>query len=989
MLQSVYMDFATSYQKLNTEQKKAVETIDGPVMVIAGPGTGKTQVLALRIAHILNSTDTPPDGILCLTFTNAGVKAMRERLLTLIGPTATRVKITTFHAYGLELIEEYYDVLGFDTVPTLLDDAATVALFQEVLFAREWDYVRPRNNPTLFYNDLKSLISTLKRDGISPSDFKQATLDDIERIKHDPESISRRGASKGELKKDAEKSIESLTRTLEAADFYAQYEDTKKARGAIDYNDVLSLMVRVAHESEDAVAAIRERFLYVLIDEHQDSSGVQNAFLEAVWKEVEQPNLFVVGDDRQLIYGFGGASLAYFESFKHTFGKATLITLTHNYRSTQTILDSAEALLQSSLATGKLVGSDAYTHPLTLVACEYPRDEIVAAGTSFRQAIAEGVDANQCALLVPKNRHVKTAVTILQDMGLSVAAGASLGLLEVPETHTLFTILRIIHNPYDVVALSQSMVDPVVGIDALVAHEYLYHADTRNLSVSMLVQSEHPSISAWGVLLASWIKEPRSVYEMIQVIGEKILLENPPNDESFRRRVEVIRTLLHLVLSQIEKKQQVSLVDFLTFIDHMIEFGEDIPLAVFGAEFGIKVLTLHGSKGLEFDHVWIAHMDERSLMSIRRGGFVLPQSIAQTEQEAQEEVAKRQLYVAITRAKYTCTISYASESNSGASQQLASIVESLPAELLQRKIFDEPADLKQYVVHTDRPEPTQPDALIDLVRAEYADRKVSVTLLNNFFECPWKWYFRSLLQLPEAMTDSIHIGNIAHKTIEYILNKKTTDRSPGAVRQYIQECAVTEALYEQDIAARYIHHVQKIVDTWMTTYYPDIVAPYDTEKNIAYRDPDFAHLSIVGKVDLVEEIITGEVRVTDWKTGSTKTATDIEKSDDAGHMSGLLRQLAMYSYLIHGQSKSSLEVTESRLVFVESKKGDKHAVHVRKITTDDTERLRSEIQEYDMLLKSGEWITQQCRAKLYGSDTECPYCARARAIYAVDTTIDN
>ncbi len=987
MVQSAYMDFATSYKKLNPEQKKAVDTIDGPVMVIAGPGTGKTQVLALRIAHILNSTDTPPDGILCLTFTNAGVKAMRERLLALIGPTATRVKISTFHAYGLELIEEYYEVLGFDRAPTLLDDTDTVTLFQEILFAREWEHVRPRNNPTLFYTDLKSLISTLKRDGISAADFAQATRDDIERIQKDPESISTRGASKGELKKDAEKKIESLTRTLEAAEFYALYEDTKTARGAIDYNDVLALMVSIAQESEDAVAAIRERFLYVLIDEHQDSSGVQNAFLEAVWKEVEQPNLFVVGDDRQLIYGFGGASLAYFESFKHTFGKAVLITLTQNYRSTQTILDSAEALLQSSLADGKLVGSDTHKHPLTLVTCDYPRDEIMAAGTAFQKSIEGGTDPNHCALLVPKNRQVKTAVMILRDMGLPVAAGSSLDLFELPDTHAVLKVLRIITNPYDSVAIGASIIDPVLGIDPLVAHEYLYRADTRNLCVSSLVQAAQPSISAWGAQLSAWIKEPKSVYETIQVVGEKVLLETADTDETLRRRIEIIRTLLHLALSQVESGKNNTLAEFVASIDRMIQYGEDVPLAVFGAQDGIKVLTLHGSKGLEFDQVWIAHMDERSFMSSKRSGFTLPQILLEHEQEAQEDVAKRQLYVAITRAKYTCTISYARESLSGASQQLASIIEALPAQLLIRKTFDEPTDLKQYVAHTDSTESAQPDALIELVRETYPEKKVSVTLLNNFFECPWKWYFRSLLQLPEAMTDSIHIGNITHKTIEYVLNKKNTDRSAAAIAQYIREAAITEAHYDEAVAARYVHHVEKVIDQWMSTYYGELVSPYDIEKNIAYRDPDFAHLAITGKVDVVEEIITADVRVTDWKTGGVKTSTDIDKSDDAGHMSGLLRQLAMYSYLIHGQSKGNSEVTESRLVFVEAKKGDKHAVHLRKITTDDIERLRAEIMEYDTLLKSGEWITQPCHTKLYGNETQCPYCARARALYAVDTTM--
>ena len=146
----------------------------------------------------------------------------------------------------------------------------------------------------------------------------------------------------------------------------------------LDYDDVLEYLIKIVETSEEARDEIREKYLYVLVDEHQDSSGVQNEFLQKVWGDVEKPNIFVVGDDRQLIYGFGGASLAYFEGFKNTFGKAKLITLLENYRSTQVILDSAHTLLQSSLSPAKLVSHSKDSFPLRLVEADYPRDEIIA-----------------------------------------------------------------------------------------------------------------------------------------------------------------------------------------------------------------------------------------------------------------------------------------------------------------------------------------------------------------------------------------------------------------------------------------------------------------------------------------------------------------------------------------------------------------------------------------------------------------------------------
>ena len=151
--------FNDAYKGLNSRQKEAVDTIDGPVMVIAGPGTGKTQILTLRIATILQKTDTSSDGILCLTFTRAGVKAMRERLHKYIGEDARGVGIQTFHSFGIGLVEKYFELLDFDSPPAILKDDEAVLLVDELLHWRDWKHLHSRGNPALYFNDLKSLIS--------------------------------------------------------------------------------------------------------------------------------------------------------------------------------------------------------------------------------------------------------------------------------------------------------------------------------------------------------------------------------------------------------------------------------------------------------------------------------------------------------------------------------------------------------------------------------------------------------------------------------------------------------------------------------------------------------------------------------------------------------------------------------------------------------------------------------------------------------------
>ncbi|MEX2028833.1 MAG: UvrD-helicase domain-containing protein, partial [Candidatus Curtissbacteria bacterium] len=347
-------DFDAQYEKLNKKQKEAVEALEGPVMVVAGPGTGKTQVLALRIANILKKTDIKADGILALTFTNSAVDAMRERLVRYIGEAGTEVNIKTFHSFGMDVIGQHFRELGLTEAPKLMEESDLAIFFDRLLHEYDWEHLRPRGDSARYFSDLKSLISLLKRERIGAEEFESAVMGDIERIKNDEENISSRGQRKGELKKEAENEIERLTRTLEVAKFFKVYEDEKKKKNVFDYDDVLENLVRLSEDSDDVASEIREKYLYVLIDEHQDSSRVQNEFLIKVWGGVERPDIFVVGDDRQLIYGFSGASIDHFQGFRKTFTGAKLITLLDNYRSTQVILDASHALLESVMSPEKL-----------------------------------------------------------------------------------------------------------------------------------------------------------------------------------------------------------------------------------------------------------------------------------------------------------------------------------------------------------------------------------------------------------------------------------------------------------------------------------------------------------------------------------------------------------------------------------------------------------------------------------------------------------
>ncbi len=989
-------EFEQAYKNLNTAQKEAVDALDGPVMVVAGPGTGKTQVLTLRIANILQKTDTPTSGILCLTFTNAGVRAMRERLLNLIGSSASTIYIATFHRFAISLIEKYYAYLDFESAPTLLTDTEAVSLVDEILESGEWAHIRPRGNSTKYFSDLKSLISLLKRENMTPTDFLTEVEADITSLSNDPGNISSRGARKGELKMEVVKKIDSLERTKEVVRFYQEYEKAKLERGLMDYDDVLAYAVSLAEMSEEVRAYLQENYLYVLVDEHQDSSGVQNAFLEAVWGETDQPNIFVVGDDRQLIYGFGGASLAHFTKFFNTFGKAKQITLIENYRSTQIILDAADTLLTSTIADGKLKSNSKHKdQKIGVWECDYPRDEIIAIGEDIKKKLEEGLVPEECAILVPKNYQVRSAVQTLRDLGLPVAASGALSFFSLPETETIRNILKALADPFNNVALGQLLLDPVLGISPLEAHAFLRDTNTRKLSLQTIIDYSKgvlptDPIANLGQNMAAWLKcsQELGLHGLIQKIGEDVFFADATDHDLLIRRVEIVRTFLHLLTAERERNVHAALPDFLAYLDRLESYGHEIPLAVFSGEKGIHVMTLHSSKGLEFRAVYIAHIDEASLMKGKRSGFVLPESV-QAKLEAKDELAaRRELYVAITRAKESCVISYSRHAYAGGELMPASILADLPANMIERRTLADTegsilsADPKLYVTASNAQPKTDINALTELVAEDYVKTNVSVTLLNNFFECPWKWYFRNLLKLPEAKTESLVVGSVVHTGIEYLL-KHRSKVSEKDLEEAMIACIENEYVSDDKMIARILRDAKKILARFQKEYLPRIMPGALSERSLVYRDPSIPHLTGYGKIDLTEQEADGTVHVTDFKTGSAKTARMIEKQDDEGRLSNLLRQLAMYSYLIKGSDKGK-EVRTSKLLFIEADPKDADAVYTTTVTDEQIGLLKRDIADYDQLVSSGEWVRRPCTAESYGKNTECEYCAMAQKLYKIE-----
>ena len=993
--------FQAAYDALNAEQKKAVQATEGPVMVIAGPGTGKTQILALRIANILQKGLAGPDGIVCLTFTNAGVQAMKRRLRSYIGPEAEKVTVKTFHSFAEGIVREFYAALDLKEPPELLDGLGTIVLLDELLESHPWKQLRPRGNKTMYVGAIKSTISLLKRDRHSPAQLKGEIEKELVALRDDPASISTRGESKGQLKKDVLTKMQSLERTKELADFYEKYEALKKERGVCDFNDILEYLVRLVETSEDTAATIRERYLYALIDEHQDSSGVQNEFLAQVWQGQETQNVFVVGDDRQLIYGFGGASLSYFEGFRQTFPEAQCITLVQNYRSTQPILTLADTLLSSSMAHGTLESNSSKSiHAVRLVAAEYERDEIIAAGLEIRKHLAEGIPAEECAILVPKNAQVRNAVDILRGMGIPVSAHDSMQLFDQPESASIMAMLRCVAEPFSSVALCAVIADPLFGIAPLAAQRFLFEHDARTLTIDSL-HAAGDEFAALGATIHGLIDASREqpVSVVLQMLADTALIVPATSHEVLVRRIEIVRGFLHLIARYDEHNARMTLEQFIAHTDRLLEYGEKIPVPLLQSHHGVQVMTLHASKGLEYSVVWVAHLTERGLAGKRASSFVLPQPIRASIESQDEQEHKRTLYVAITRAKQFCTLSYPLYGYDGSEQELARCIGELPEGALENIGAHDTeqailaADPTLYVGKASRTASSDGEdaqgiiadtnALAAYVAEHYAVRKVSVTMLNTFFSCPWEWYFRSFLQLPEPRNESLSFGSVVHQSIESFLKLPEEERafacdSEDALRTIVADRLDKNKIVTPALRERCAREALEALQQFIAREYQTLAKQYRVEESLQVHDADHPDLSITGKIDLMEyeDDDTGVVFVTDFKTGKTRTASDIQKPGPDGRMSDYLRQLTMYSYLLERRHHDAIRVGHSQLCFLQELDGKSRA-YVTSIGSEQIALLKKDLADYDDALAQGTWVAMPCHYKGWGVGDTCPYCKRS------------
>lgn len=995
--------FKKYYEQLNPEQKKAVDSIEGAVMVIAGPGTGKTQILTLRVANILLQTDTPPESILALTFTESGVAAMRKRLVEITAREGYRVYITTFHGFCNDVIQgdpEYFRHLaGFEPIT----DLEQIQILSEIISQTSFKALRPFGDPIHYTKAVLAAINDLKKEGVDPAEFRRAVKKQRESFEKIGDLYYEKGAFAGKMKGKYVDEQKAIAKNEELSSVYELYQDSLRKNKFYDYSDMIMEVARALEGEEELRLSLQERHLYILVDEHQDTNAAQNSILRSLTSFFENPNLFIVGDEKQAIYRFQGASLENFLYFKKIYPQAQLISLGRNYRSTQAVLDASGSLIAKNVLpddfranTVRLMSTVDYpSQKIQVAALSSPVAEMRFVAEDITKRLEAGVAPNEVAVIFRNNKDVYPLTAALDRVEVPYVIESDQDLLSDPDVRKVLDILKAVcylgDDPYLVPLLHMD----IFAVDPLDIFKVIKFCRKQNRSVleaikdpadcGDLVLANPESLRRLYGHLDSWarLSQNETLEDLyVTVLQESGMLKKVLESPRSLDRADKLAALFAEVRRYSVKNRAASLAGFLDYIrlleDHQLLIKRSprniLPKAV-------RLMTAHRSKGLEFECVYIIQAldghwgNKRAVRPIKLPWRFLDNKAKIGEVIDQNEDERRLFYVAMTRAKKHLLISYSRLSEEGRELLPAQFIEEIDPQLKAE------ADVAAFENHWTQspellflPKPSRPDfGDKDFFNFIFLQEGLSVTGLNNYLKCPWRYFYTNLVQIPFRRERSQIYGITIHGAICKFINhrrKRLTAGSPQADRQllvsFYRDSLQEEELLPKDFDELFEKGSQALRDYYDHFYHEwkgDIICEYEI-RDIRLSD----NVKLSGRIDRLERIAnSNQVVITDLKTGKPRSRHTIE-GKTAGATGDFKRQLLFYKLLVEGLEDRRWAVKKGVVEFVEpDEKGAYHREELELLPEEVGQLKKTILQIAEEILSLSFW-DKSCREK------DCQYC---------------
>ena len=584
---------------LNDRQKEAVLYNDGPLLIIAGAGAGKTKTLTTKIAYLIEEENVNPHNILAITFTNKAAKEMKDRLFLLVGDLAKKLQVSTFHSFGLKLLRENYDALGYDKNFVIMDSDDSLTVVKKII--KDMGYDPKIYNPRAIRNK----ISSCKNEMTSPEAYEKYAVSDYEKV---------------------------------VQQVYAKYETKLQRNNSVDFDDLLLLPIELFKKHPETLEKYQDLYQYLLIDEYQDTNEAQYILTKLLC--AKNRRITCVGDDSQSIYSFRGANYKNILNFENDYKDAKTILLEENYRSTSTILDAANQVIKNNkmrkdknLWTARGVGDK-----IKYYRAYNEKDEAQYVIRKVKELVNRGVEYQDIVVLYRTNAQSRVIEDEFLKENLPYRVVGSLYFYARKEIKDLIAYLRLIHNSKDNISLLRAINTPKRGIGLKTIENLQEKADLEGTSIYDAISSGKEMDFKNTIEKLKAISNDLTLTELIDKVldasGLRADLESEKTLEA-EVRLENLEEFKSITKSFEEREGLISLEDFLLEISLIsdVEEYKDDPNRV-------SLMTVHSVKGLEYNHVFVVGMEE--------GIFPHMNSLMENS-ELEEE--RRLCYVAITRAK--------------------------------------------------------------------------------------------------------------------------------------------------------------------------------------------------------------------------------------------------------------------------------------------------------------------------------------------------
>lgn len=585
---------------LNDRQKEAVLYGDGPLLILAGAGSGKTSVLTKRVAYLIKERNVSPSNIVAITFTNKAAKEMKERIIKEVGKEGYDIQISTFHSFGLRIIKENYEKLGYEKNFTIIDSDDSLTVVKKIL--KEMGIDSTRFNPKF----IKNQISSCKNEMVTPEKYKNLVNDELSDITYK---------------------------------VYKKYQDTLLRNNSLDFDDLLIKPIELFNKYKEVLENYQELFKYVFIDEYQDTNEAQYILSKMI--SAKYKNICVVGDDAQSIYSWRGANFKNILNFEKDYKNAKVILLEQNYRSTKTILNAANSVIKNNInKKDKNLWTDNGTgEKIKYVRTNDEKDEASYVTREIRNLVNNGVSLDDIAVLYRTNAQSRTIEEGFLNSNIPYRIVGAFAFYSRKEIKDLLAYLKLIYNTKDDVSLMRIINYPKRKIGAKTIENLSMDAVLNGTSMFDVISSGKELEFKKLILEMKEKSEVLSLTETIDMVldlsGIKSELESEHTLEA-DIRLENLNEFKSITKTFEEESGIASLEDFLNEVSLVSDVNDqkndDLPK--------VTLMTIHAVKGLEYRYVFVIGMEEN----------IFPH-VNSCEEDGGIEEERRLCYVAITRAK--------------------------------------------------------------------------------------------------------------------------------------------------------------------------------------------------------------------------------------------------------------------------------------------------------------------------------------------------